>query len=69
MRYNGGMLRIAAILLLCFIVVNLFAGLFHILRGREQGAKAVRMLALRVALSVLLFALIVAASQFGLFAR
>ncbi|MGI9297293.1 MAG: DUF2909 domain-containing protein [Gammaproteobacteria bacterium] len=61
------MLRIIAILLLCFIVVNLFAGLFHILRGRDGGAKSVRILALRVALSILLFVLIVAASQFGVF--
>ncbi|MBE8158854.1 MAG: DUF2909 domain-containing protein, partial [Betaproteobacteria bacterium] len=53
------MLRIIAILLLCFIAVNLFVGLFHILRGKDRGAKAVRILAIRVALSVLLFLLII----------
>ncbi len=53
------MLRIIAIVLLCFIVVNLFIGLFHILRGGGKSEKTVRILALRVALSVLLFLLIV----------
>lgn len=61
------MLRIIAILLLCFIAVNLFAGLYHILRGKDRGGKAVRLLAVRAALSVLLFMLVLISAQFGIF--
>ena len=61
------MIRIITILLLCFIVVNLFAGLFHILRNRKDSHKAVRALTVRVGLSVLLFAVIVVLSASGVF--
>ncbi|MGI9306827.1 MAG: DUF2909 domain-containing protein [Gammaproteobacteria bacterium] len=57
-------IKIIAILLLCFIAVNLFVGLFHILRGKDQGTKTVRILAVRVALSVLLFLLVIVSSKF-----
>jgi hypothetical protein len=59
------MLRIVTILLLCFVVVNLFIGLYHILRGGDRSTKAVRALTIRVALAVLLFAVIIIASHFG----
>lgn len=61
------MLRIIAIILLCFIVVNLFAGLFHILRDGGKSTKTVRVLAIRVALSVLLFLIIVISAGLGIF--
>lgn len=62
------MLRIITILLLCFIVVNLFAGLYHILRNRQgkDSTRAVRALTWRVVLSVLLFALIVVLATSGI---
>ena len=59
------MLKIAAILLLCFIVVNLFAGLYYVLRGGDRGTKTARALTLRVALSVLLFVFVLIAAQFS----
>lgn len=63
------MLRIIAILLLCFIIVNLFIGLWHLLRDRSGSGsrKMVRALTIRVALTVVLFALIIITAHFGLF--
>lgn len=49
------MLRIIMIFLLCFVVINLFVGLFYILRGKKTDEKAVRALTIRVAASVALF--------------
>lgn len=46
------------IFLLCFIVINLFIGLYHILRGNSSNNKALRALTIRVAASVVLFAVI-----------
>ena len=59
------MLRIVLILLLCFIVINLFFGLYTILRDRSAGTRAVRTLTVRVVLSVLLFFLIMIAATNG----
>ncbi|MGI9337284.1 MAG: twin transmembrane helix small protein [Gammaproteobacteria bacterium] len=60
------MLRIITILLLCFIVVNLVAGLYHILRKSEDSTRAVRALTWRVVFSVLLFVLIVVLATSGI---
>ena len=52
-------MRIILIILLCFIVVNLFIGLYHIVRGKEkQTNQVVRSLTIRVAASIVLFAII-----------
>ena len=52
-------MRISLIFLLCFIVINLFIGLFHIVRGKPaDSSKVVRALTIRVAASILLFAII-----------
>lgn len=52
-------MRIILIFLLCFIVINLFIGLFHVVRGKpEDSNKVVRALTIRVAASILLFAVI-----------
>ncbi|MGI9346738.1 MAG: twin transmembrane helix small protein [Gammaproteobacteria bacterium] len=61
------MIRIISILLLCFIVVNLFIGLFHMLRDRSSSTKTVRALTFRVGLSVALFIFILLSSQLGWF--
>ena len=55
------MLRIIAILLLCFVIVNLFFGLYTLLRDRSGTYRTVRALTLRVVVSILLFALIMVA--------
>lgn len=52
------------IFLLCFVVINLFIGLFHILRGRQTDNKALRALTIRVAASVVLFAIILITTYF-----
>ena len=52
-------MRIVLIFLLCFIVINLFIGLFHIVRGKSKNNNdVVRALTIRVAASILLFAII-----------
>ena len=52
-------MRIVLIFLLCFIVINLFIGLFHIVRGKgKDTSQVVRALTIRVVASILLFALI-----------
>lgn len=52
--------KLVVFLLLCFIVVNLFIGLFRIMRGGAGADKSrvVRSLTIRVAASILLFAFI-----------
>lgn len=52
-------MRIVLIFLLCFIVINLFIGLFHIVRGKDKGGhQVVRALTIRVAASIVLFAVV-----------
>ena len=60
------MLRVAAILLICFIIVNLFIGLWHLLREKSSSRKMVRALTIRVVLTVILFALIIISAHFGI---
>ena len=64
--YTMSMLRVISILLLCFILINLFVGLFHLLRNKGDSNKVVRSLTIRVALSILLFVFILVAARFGL---
>jgi len=53
---------------LAAIVLSLGAGLFHLARGRdeEDSRKLARALTIRIALSLALFALLIAAWHFGL---
>ncbi|MCH9705058.1 MAG: DUF2909 domain-containing protein [Proteobacteria bacterium] len=52
-------MRFVFIFLLCFVVINLFIGLFHIIRGKSKNSnQVVRSLTIRVAISILLFAAI-----------
>ena len=60
------MLRIIVILLLCFVIVNLFFGLYTLLRDRSGTYRTVRTLTIRVAVSVALFFLIMIAAAFDL---
>ena len=61
------MLRIIAILLVCFIIVNLFIGLWHLLREKSSSRKMVRALTIRVVLTAILFALIIISAHLGFF--
>lgn len=52
-------MRIILIFLLCFIIINLFIGLFGIIRGKSKNTnQVVRSLTIRVAASIVLFAII-----------
>lgn len=60
------MFRLLVLLMLLFIVGSLFSGLFLLYRDRGAGSRTVRALAWRVGLSLLLFALLLAAFRSGL---
>ncbi len=57
-------LRIIGILLICFILVNLFVGLVNIVRDRSKTNRVARNLTIRIVLSVLLFIVAMAAIFF-----
>jgi DUF2909 family protein len=57
--------RIVVILFLVFIVGSLFSALFFLVRDKGHGERTVRALTVRVALSLLLFALLVLGYHFG----
>lgn len=58
-------MRIVVILFLVFIVGSLFSALFFLVRDKGHGERTVRALTVRVALSLLLFALLVLGYHFG----
>jgi apolipoprotein N-acyltransferase len=60
------MLKMLVVLLLLAIVVSLFSGLFYLYRDRGTGERTVRALTLRIALSIALFIMLLAAFRFGL---
>jgi uncharacterized membrane protein YdjX (TVP38/TMEM64 family) len=60
------MLKMLVVLLLLAIVVSLFSGLFYLYRDRGTGERTVRALTLRIALSIGLFILLLAAFRFGI---
>jgi hypothetical protein len=59
-------MKIVVILFLLFIVGSLFSALYFLIRDKGQGERTVRALTVRVALSVLLFALLMLGFYFGL---
>lgn len=61
------MLRIAAVILLCFIIVNLVWGLVALLRDQSGTTRTVKALSWRVGLSLALFLLIIGAAALDIF--
>jgi hypothetical protein len=59
-------MKILVVLLLMVVVASLFSGLFFLLRDGKGGRRTVRALTLRIALSLLLFALLMIGFQTGL---
>jgi hypothetical protein len=57
--------KIIVILFLVFIVGSLFSALFFLVRDKGHGERTVKALTVRVALSLLLFALLVLGYHFG----
>lgn len=57
--------KIVIIVLLLGVLSSLFSGLFFLFRDRGEGERAVRALTLRIALSIALFALLIAGYRLG----
>jgi hypothetical protein len=60
------MIKVLVILLLLAIVGSLFSGLFFLYRDRGEGVRTVKMLTLRIGLSIFLFFLLLIAFRFGI---
>ena len=58
-------MKIIVILFLVFIIGSLFSALFFMVRDKGHGERTVRALTVRIALSLLLFALLVLGYHFG----
>jgi hypothetical protein len=58
-------MKIVVILFLLFIVGSLGSALYYMIRDRGQGERMVRALTIRIALSIVLFALLVLGFHFG----
>ena len=58
-------MKIVVILFLVFIIGSLFSALFFMVRDKGHGERTVRALTVRIALSLLLFALLVLGYHFG----
>ncbi|HTZ00588.1 MAG TPA: twin transmembrane helix small protein [Rhodocyclaceae bacterium] len=59
-------MKILVVVLLLAVLASLFSGLFFLLRDRNGGRRTVQALTLRIALSLLLFALLMIGFQTGL---
>ncbi len=59
------MSRLLVVLLLLAIVVSLFSGLFFLYRDRGSGVRTAKLLTWRIALSILLFLLLLIGFRFG----
>jgi len=60
------MIKVLVILLLLAIVGSLFSGLFFLYRDRGEGVRTVKMLTLRIGLSIFLFLILLIAFRFGI---
>lgn len=59
-------MRIIVLVFIGFILFSLFSALYFLMRDKRGSERAVKALTVRVVLSLVLFALILAAFQFGL---
>jgi succinate dehydrogenase hydrophobic anchor subunit len=60
-------MRFIVLLFLAFILISLFSGLYYVWKDRGRGERAVKALTVRVALSIVLFALLMLGYHFGFF--
>lgn len=58
-------MRILIIILLVAVIASLFSGLYFVYKDRSGGNRAVISLTIRIALSVLVFAILMASYYFG----
>ena len=59
------MIKVLVILLLLAIVGSLFSGLFFLYRDRGEGVRTVKMLTLRIGLSIALFLMLLIGFRLG----
>ena len=59
-------MRILIIILLVAVVASLFSGLYFVYRDKSGGNRAVISLTIRVALSILVFLILIGSYYFGL---
>jgi Protein of unknown function (DUF2909) len=59
-------MKILVIIFAIFIVASLFSALYFLIKDKGQGERTVRALTVRVALSLLLFALLMLSYHFGI---
>lgn len=58
-------MRIVIVLLLLVVLASLFSGLYFVYKDKGVGNRAVIALTIRIAVSVLVFAILIAAYYFG----
>jgi hypothetical protein len=61
----GELIKVAIFVILAAIVLSLGTALFHLATGKGDSTRMVRSLTVRICLSVLLFALLMAAWRMG----
>jgi len=66
-RYTGRVMRYLVIAVLLLIVASLASAVFFMMRDRGNSKRMVKALAIRVGLSVALFAFLMLGYYFGLF--
>lgn len=59
-------MRIVALLFIVFILASLASALYYLIKDKGQSDRAVKILTLRVALSLILFLLLMGGYYFGL---
>jgi len=63
--YTESLMKIVVILFLVFIIGSLFSALYFLVHDKGRGERAVKALTVRITLSVILFALLMAGYYFG----
>ena len=58
-------MRIVILLLLAAVLVSLFSGLYFVYKDKDGSNRAVKALTVRIALSVLVFVILIASYYFG----
>ena len=59
-------MRIVILILLVAVLVSLFSGLYFVYKDKSGGNRAVIALTIRIALSILVFVILIASYYFGL---
>ena len=58
-------MRFIVLVFIAFILFSLFSGLYYVMKDKGQSRRAVKALTIRVALSIVLFVMLLLAFHFG----